>query len=275
MRDALLWIQRLLTTTGVCCLGLWTGVTLWARVSAARNEAVLERSLRASRGCTVAAGADGEAAGRAPGAPSPGAVLGRVDLARAGVSAIVLEGTSATVLAQAAGHVAGTALPGEAGNVVIAGHRDSLFRNLRRVSLGEVATLVSPGGEQRYVVDSIEVVRPDDIGVLARSDRPTLTLVTCYPFVYVGAAPLRFVVRAIAEGAERPIMAAADPVSGPPPVGGVNAAPRTRIAAHVAPPERSARPHRHTDAAAPRAKKLHWWQRLFHRRSAGQRSRAS
>jgi sortase A len=126
----------------------------------------------------------------------PGAVLGRLEIARLDVSVIIAEGTDGKILRRAAGHIPGTSLPGEAGNVAISGHRDTFFRPLKDIREGDVVTLTTLNGSYRYRVDSTAVVEPDDVAVLKDSAAPTLTLVTCYPFYFVGPAPKRFIVRA-------------------------------------------------------------------------------
>jgi sortase A len=125
-----------------------------------------------------------------------GDVLGRMDIPRLGMSIAVLQGTSSRVLRRGAGHVAGTPLPGEAGNVGIAGHRDTFFRGLKDVQKNDEIQLQTATGLFRYEVDWVRVVAPDDIAVLAPSTESALTLVTCYPFYLVGPAPSRFVVHA-------------------------------------------------------------------------------
>ena len=94
------------------------------------------------------------------------------------------------------GHIPGTPLPGEAGNVAIAGHRDTFFRPLRLIRKNDTIILTTDRGEDQYHVVSTSIVRPDEIQVLYPTGRDTLTLVTCYPFDYVGPAPNRFIVRA-------------------------------------------------------------------------------
>jgi sortase A len=129
----------------------------------------------------------------------PGAdplVLGRIEIPRVGVSAIVREGDDDATLAVAVGHIPGTARPGERGNVALAGHRDSFFRALRRIRAGDVIRVRVPGRGDEYRVDSTEIVRPDETRVLASSREAVLTLVTCYPFGYFGHAPRRFIVHA-------------------------------------------------------------------------------
>ena len=123
-------------------------------------------------------------------------VLGRLEIPTLGVSTIVREGEDARTLQLAVGHIAGTALPGAAGNMGLAGHRDTFFRRLREIDPGDVIRLVAVEGTYTYVVDSTQIVDPDDLWVLNPTPEPSLTLVTCYPFTYLGTAPERFIVRA-------------------------------------------------------------------------------
>ena len=107
-----------------------------------------------------------------------------------------MEGDDDLTLAFAAGHIPGTALPGAGGNVALAGHRDGVFSHLGRVRTGDLIRVTTPAATYRYGVESTRVVQPEDVGVLESGIQPTLTLITCYPFSYVGAAPERFIVRA-------------------------------------------------------------------------------
>jgi sortase A len=125
-----------------------------------------------------------------------GGVIGEIEVARLGLKAIVVQGDSEKLLRRAVGHLPETALPGEAGNVALAGHRDGLFRPLRNVRVGDTITLRTPGREFQYQVDWTAVVPPTALRVIEPTTEPALTLVTCFPFYYVGAAPERFVVRA-------------------------------------------------------------------------------
>ncbi|MCU1232565.1 MAG: sortase family protein [Candidatus Solibacter sp.] len=125
-----------------------------------------------------------------------GGMIGRIEIARLGISVMVVEGTGATALRRAAGHIAGTALPGQPGNIGISAHRDTFFRPLRNVRKNDVITLTTLAGEYRYRVATTRIVRPADVEVLAASDGEVLTLVTCYPFYFLGSAPDRFIVRA-------------------------------------------------------------------------------
>ena len=125
-----------------------------------------------------------------------GSVLGQMEIPRIGISLMVLEGDSDPILRRAAGHLESTAIPGQPGNVAIAAHRDTFFRALRNIRDQDVITLSTLTGTYRYQVDSVEVVGPNATEVLADSPQPTLTLITCYPFYYVGPAPKRFIVHA-------------------------------------------------------------------------------
>ena len=109
---------------------------------------------------------------------------------------MVLEGTDAHSLKRGVGHLVSSAVPGEAGNVVLAGHRDTFFRPLRDVRVGDVIRLSTAESTRRYVVESATVVDPDRTEVLQPTPDPTLTLVTCFPFYFVGHAPERFIVKA-------------------------------------------------------------------------------
>jgi sortase A len=123
-------------------------------------------------------------------------LVGRIEIPRLGLSAMVVEGTDNISLRRAAGHVRGTALPGQDGNVAVAGHRDTFFRGLKDLKTKDEIRFSTPTGDFKYQVESLRVVKTTDVGVLASSDENVLTLVTCYPFYYIGSAPKRFVVRA-------------------------------------------------------------------------------
>ena len=122
--------------------------------------------------------------------------VGRLEIPRLNVSVIVMEGEDDATLARAVGHVPGTALPWEPGNTVMAGHRDTFFRPLKNLREGDQIRMTTPRGTFEYRVSSTKIVEPDDLSVLAPTSARSLTLVTCYPFVYVGRAPKRFIVHA-------------------------------------------------------------------------------
>jgi sortase A len=108
----------------------------------------------------------------------------------------VLEGTDDLTLNRGVGHVAGSANPGENGNMAIAGHRDGFFRGLKDVGLGDTIELETPKATETYIIDRITIVDPSDVSVLKPRGRGSLTLVTCYPFYFVGSAPQRYIVQA-------------------------------------------------------------------------------
>jgi sortase A len=126
-----------------------------------------------------------------------GEVVGQIEIPSLALKAVIVHGDSPELLRRGVGHLPETAMPGEWGNVALAGHRDTFFRPLRHIRAGDVITLRTlSGGTFQYQVESTSVVSPSDIEVLRPSNRRELTLVTCFPFDYVGAAPNRFVVRA-------------------------------------------------------------------------------
>ena len=139
-------------------------------------------------------------------APADGDPIGDLEIPRVGLSTVVVQGESQTTLRRAAGHLVETALPGDPGNVVLAGHRDAIFRPLRDVRVGDLIVLHTPRGVFQYRVESTTVVPPTDLRVLEASAWRTLTLITCFPFTYVGAAPDRYVIRAREISAMAPVL---------------------------------------------------------------------
>ena len=112
----------------------------------------------------------------------------------------LFEGTDDPVLNRGVGRIVGTAQVGQTGNMGIAGHRDGFFRGLKDVVLGDVLELDTTSGKQTYIIDSIKLVTPDDVSVLRNEPTSALTLVTCYPFYFVGSAPQRYIVHASLRG---------------------------------------------------------------------------
>lgn len=108
----------------------------------------------------------------------------------------VLEGTDDLSLNRGVGHVVGTAEPGENGNVAIAGHRDGFFRGLKDIGLGDPIEMAAMGRTDTYIIDRITVVDPSDVSVLKKRPHASLTLITCYPFYFIGSAPKRYIVQA-------------------------------------------------------------------------------
>ncbi len=129
-------------------------------------------------------------------AVAPAGLIGRLEIPRLGLSVMLMEGDDTKTLRRAVGHIPGTPLPGRPGNAALSGHRDTFFRPLRSIREGDVIVITTLEGEFRYRVVSTSIVTPDDLAVLNASQGQVLTLVTCYPFYFVGAAPDRFIVRA-------------------------------------------------------------------------------
>jgi sortase A len=180
--------ERALSGLGVLALGYWAWEVAGTRLHQRAQERRLE-SLKAQ--------AEAPGPGGATRAVERTALVGRMEVPRLGLVAMVEEGVDQRTLRRAAGHLPGSALPGEAGNVVVAAHRDTFFRSLEHVRPGDALRFVTPGGEFRYVVVGIDVVEPSRTDVLAPGRGHEATLITCYPFAYVGPAPRRFVVRAV------------------------------------------------------------------------------
>jgi sortase A len=128
--------------------------------------------------------------------PLEGEAIGRIDIPRLGIGVAIAQGESEAVLRTAVGHLADTALPGDIGNVVLAGHRDTYFRPLKDIRVGDAITIRTRDGAFEYRVESTSIVPPTDLSVLDATGGRTLTLITCFPFFYIGSAPDRFIVRA-------------------------------------------------------------------------------
>lgn len=135
------------------------------------------------------------------GPPAKQSVIGRLEIPRLKLAVMVREGADEGTLSRAVGHIPGTALPGTIGNVGLAGHRDTFFRALRNIRADDIIEVQTTAGTYRYAVKSTRIVTPRDVSVLQASGGETLTLVTCYPFYYVGSAPKRFIVHATQVGA--------------------------------------------------------------------------
>jgi sortase A len=208
------WIERLLLVIAVLCLGYYAWVSIETYLYQAYEHQELDLILRsysaeltrlehsASAFAEASADrrqADGKARSSLP-LPARGAVIGRLEIPRLRVSTIVRAGTDARTLRLAVGHIAGTPLPGQRGNVGLAGHRDTFFRRLRNIRPEDEIRFVTPEGTFTYRVQRTDVVRPTDVWVLDPTEQPTLTLITCYPFTYIGSAPQRFIVRAPLHG---------------------------------------------------------------------------
>jgi LPXTG-site transpeptidase (sortase) family protein len=218
-RSSLRWIEGVLLLAGVACLVLWARPELDARAFQASQS----RQLDADRQRVTTEAMRSPSARHARRAPvvasmarvnvGTGDVLGRLEVPRLRVSAIVAEGADTRTLAHAVGHVPSTALPGNPGNCALAGHRDSFLRGLRGVRLHDVIRVVTVSRTYTYRVDGMAIVGPRQVEVLDSTATRTLTLITCYPFTYVGHAPKRFVVRATQVDVASPVRARAEPAT--------------------------------------------------------------
>jgi sortase A len=129
-------------------------------------------------------------------APAPGTWIARLEVPSVKLATTVLEGTDDGTLSRGSGHIEDTPFPGRTGNVGIAGHRDTVFRPLRHIHLGDEMKLTTADRVYHYKISKTLIVTPDDVYVLDPAEQPTLTLVTCYPFDFIGHAPRRFIVQA-------------------------------------------------------------------------------
>lgn len=182
-RVPLVWIERGLIALGIVLLGL------------------VLRSCLVAHAFQIAAARELEQADRVVGPPDPGRplgrLIGRLEIPRLGLSAIVADGTGNATLERAIGHLPSTARPGEPGNCALAGHRDTFLRGIGAARRNDVIRMVTPRATYLYRVDWTRVVGPDRVDMVGATPRRSLTLVTCYPFHVIGPAPRRYVVRAV------------------------------------------------------------------------------
>src|SRR5262245_9157415 len=202
--SAAVWLlaERLAWTTAVVCLAIWS-VTYLAGLWGARLELSRFEMLRAA-GHLEAASPDlslwspkriqAWQNSMTREGPAPLAVL---RIPRIGLEVPILEGTDDWTLDRAVGHIADTAIPGMEGNAGIAGHRDGFFRGLKDVGPGDVLEIETLRGSERYRVERTWIVDPEDVSVLDATSSRSVTLVTCYPFYFIGSAPQRYIVRAV------------------------------------------------------------------------------
>ena len=178
--------EWLLLGIGLGCLGVYAYETVEARRFQAEQTAVFERDAKAERPVADV---------------RTGSLIGMLDVPRLELSTPVIQGDDTRTLKRAVGHLPDTPMPWDEGNSAIAGHRDGLFRPLKDVKIGDEIRFRTTRAEYLYRVKKTAIVKPDDLSVLAPQDDPaTLTLITCYPFYYVGSAPKRFIVHATREG---------------------------------------------------------------------------
>jgi sortase A len=198
--------ERLAWIVGIVAVSCWIGVTVSGRLGA-RRELNRFAALQPSSPTPVTGEPDRSTwspervhawrVSFSREAPAPLAVL-RVP--RLGIEVAVLTGTDEWTLNRAVGHIEDTAAPDSDGNIGIAGHRDGFFRPLKDVHVGDVLELETLRRRDTYQVDRMWIVQPEDVSVLDPTPVAAVTLVTCYPFYFVGSAPQRFIVRAVRTG---------------------------------------------------------------------------
>jgi len=205
--------ELLLAGAGLLCLAWWVA-SVHAADSFQRNAT---RAIESEGAASIAVAPGTPAGGELPvpaDAATP-ALVGRIEIPTAEISAIIAEGADARTLRLAIGHLPGSALPGSPGRSVLAGHRDTFFRRLGRVRPGDPIRVTTAAGSFRYRVVATHIVSPRAVQVTRTGPNPGLILITCYPFQFLGAAPLRFVVVAAQTGREpRPARTSGEPDSG-------------------------------------------------------------
>ena len=188
-------LERVLLVIGIVCLGYFGYVSAETALYQAYETRELDAILTSMPAAPESPAQIGDTLPpRAQ--PAPGSLLGRLEIPRLNVSAIVRAGSDSRTLRLAIGHIGGTALPGERGNVGLAAHRDTFFRRLDEIRVDEQVRLGTRDGTFTYRVAGTRIVDPQDMWVLDQTNDPALTLITCYPFRYIGSAPRRFIVRA-------------------------------------------------------------------------------
>ena len=186
------WTSRGLITLGLTGLGFYSvdSVHTWRYQRAAKSQ--IERIISVQQPAAVREHAKDIAR-----PPVVGEIIGRIDIPRLHLSAAVAEGDDDKTLGKAVGHLPDTPLPWHRrGNVALAAHRDGLFRALEGIRLNDDIRMFTSHGEFHYRVTKTHIVDPDDVWVIAPTDTPTITLITCYPFAFIGNAPRRFIVQA-------------------------------------------------------------------------------
>ena len=208
-RQIVAWLERALLLVGIGCLGYYAYKTVEARkFQQEQSSAFVRTALPADSDGRVVptSAADAATVGKpvagvapvaaVPHAPLAPGTLALLEIPRLKISSVVISGDSDAVLDVAVGHLSDTPAPWEPVNSVLAAHRDGLFRPLKNIRIGDEVRVRSAHGDFAYRVRETRIVNRDDLSVLNPTPKPTLTLITCYPFNYVGSAPRRFIVHA-------------------------------------------------------------------------------
>jgi sortase A len=192
------WTERILLVAGIAGVGVWCGQKAVSAIWEAWANHVFDVEVREEPSHILLPGENPPSKSPSHATPSrQGSIVGRLTIPRLGLSAMIREGVQESTLSLALGHIPNTALPGQPGNVAVAGHRDTIFRSLREIQKKDLIRLETPSsGSYLYQVSSLEVVEPSDVSVLRAGRDSELTLVTCFPFNYIGSAPRRFIVKA-------------------------------------------------------------------------------
>ena len=185
-------IERLLIVIGIVCLGIYGFITVQAWFQQAELRSQLEEQIVVP---------SPPASIKVRPRLSEGDLVGRLEVPRLNLSVMVMEGTSDRTLRLGAGHIPGTGYPGTTGNAGFAAHRDTFFRDIRNIKQQDLVQFTTPRGTLAYRVSALSIVDPKDVDVLKSTNSETITLVTCYPFYYIGPAPKRFVVQATRDAA--------------------------------------------------------------------------
>ena len=174
------FVEYALLGLAIGCFGMYAYESVEARRYQAQQTAIFEKAARTLAAPKVRAGG----------------LVGMLDVPRLKLTTPVVEGDDDRTLKRAVGHLPDTPLPWENGNAAIAGHRDGLFRPLKDVKIGDEIRFRTTRDQFRYRVTKTSIVMPDDISVLEPQAESSLTLITCYPFYFVGSAPKRFIIHA-------------------------------------------------------------------------------
>jgi sortase A len=199
IRFRIRWLSDFLLIAGVSLLAF----VLWSELDTARYQAIqshrFEQSIQLKPRVpekSITAPVEPADPVRQQGLQFDPLLVGRLEIPRLGLTAMVREGVGYRTLQRAVGHVPGTALPGQPGNFVVAGHRDTFFHELRSIRNGDEIRITTLAGVFKYSVDALSIVAPDDLEPVQQTGAPICTLITCFPFDFLGSAPRRFIVRA-------------------------------------------------------------------------------
>lgn len=200
------WSRNILFVIGIVALGAYGYAMLDARIYQGYQTQRFQRAVTEATSSVASVNplanvpspvhVTGPSAGSLTMTGEADSPLGQLAIPRIGISVMIVEGTGNRALRRGVGHILKTALPGQLGNVGIAGHRDTFFRNLNKIETNDEITLTTLDSSHRYLVDFSEVVGPNQTEVLEPTDTAVLTLVTCYPPAYIGPAPKRLIVHA-------------------------------------------------------------------------------